>query len=95
MAGIFTRHPPLAGINASGADSLVEHLGITITEQGEDSQTRGMLTAMTLVAALPAAANITLLAERFGADGARVARVIMVSTVVSFVTFTLAARLLT
>ncbi len=36
MAGIFTRHPPLAGINASGADSLVEHLGITITEQGED-----------------------------------------------------------
>ena len=55
----------------------------------------GMLTAMTLVAALPAAANITLLAERFGADGARVARVILVSTVLSVVTFMLAARLLT
>lgn len=54
----------------------------------------GMLTAMTLVAALPAAANITLLAERFGADGARVARVILVSTVLSVVTFLLAARLL-
>lgn len=36
MADIFTRRPPLAAINASGADSMVAHLGITVTEQGED-----------------------------------------------------------
>lgn len=53
-----------------------------------------VLVVMTLVAALPAAANITLLAERFGADGARVAHVILVSTVASVVTFVVAAGLL-
>lgn len=36
MADIFTQRPPLAAINASGADSMVAHLGITVTEQGED-----------------------------------------------------------
>ncbi|MDX9765566.1 MAG: hotdog fold thioesterase [Chiayiivirga sp.] len=36
MADIFIRRPPLAAINASGADSMVAHLGITVTEQGED-----------------------------------------------------------
>ena len=36
MAGIFLQRPPLAALNATGANSLVAHLGITITEQGED-----------------------------------------------------------
>lgn len=52
------------------------------------------LTVLVLVAALPAAANVSLLAERFGADNGRVARVILVSTVLSFATFTLLAALL-
>jgi hypothetical protein len=37
---------------------------------------------------LPSAANVAMLAERFGADNGRIARIIMTSTVLSFVTFT-------
>lgn len=44
---------------------------------------------ITLVAALPSASNVSLLAERYGADNGRVARIIMASTVAAFVTFTL------
>lgn len=46
------------------------------------------ITAITLTAALPSAANVSILAERFGADNGRIARIIMTSTVLSFVTFT-------
>ena len=53
------------------------------------------LTVMVLVAALPSASNVSLLAERFGADNGRIARIILVSTAVAFVTFSLAVSLLT
>jgi malonate transporter and related proteins len=46
---------------------------------------------LTLTAALPSASNVSMLAERYGADNGRVARIIMVSTVAAFVTFTLLA----
>jgi len=49
------------------------------------------LTALTLAAALPSASNVSLLAERYGADNGRVARIIMSSTVLAFVSFTLLA----
>ena len=42
---------------------------------------------LVLVAALPSASNVSLLAERFGADNGRIARVILVSTALSFFTF--------
>ncbi|MFI4930586.1 MAG: AEC family transporter [Burkholderiales bacterium] len=44
--------------------------------------------AITLTAALPSAANVAMLAERFGADNGRIARIILTSTALSFVTFT-------
>ena len=44
--------------------------------------------AITLTAALPSAANVAMLAERFGADNGRIARIILTSTVLSFVSFT-------
>ncbi len=44
--------------------------------------------AITLTAALPSAANVAMLAERFGADNGRIARIILLSTTLSFVTFT-------
>ncbi len=47
------------------------------------------LTVMVLAAALPSASNVSLLAERFGADNGRVARIILVSTAAAFVTFSL------
>nr|WP_319564149.1 AEC family transporter [uncultured Rhodoferax sp.] len=52
--------------------------------------TRFALTVMVLTAALPSASNVSLLAERFGADNGRIARIILVSTAAAFVTFTLA-----
>jgi malonate transporter len=48
---------------------------------------------LTLAAALPSASNVSLLAERYGADNGRVARIIMTSTVLAFVSFPLAAWL--
>jgi len=46
---------------------------------------------LVLAAALPSASNVSLLAERFGADNGRVARIIMASTALAFVTLTLIA----
>jgi predicted permease len=53
------------------------------------------LTVMVLVAALPSASNVSLLAERFGADNGRIARIILVSTAAAFFTFSGAVSLLT
>lgn len=53
------------------------------------------LTVMVLVAALPSASNVSLLAERLGADNGRIARIILVTTVAAFLTFSGAVTLLT
>ena len=45
------------------------------------------LTVLVLTAALPSASNVSLLAERYGADNGRVARIIMTSTVLAFASF--------
>jgi predicted permease len=49
------------------------------------------LMVITLVAALPSASNVSLLAERYRADTGRVARIILASTVCAFATFSLVA----
>ncbi len=49
------------------------------------------LSVLVLVAALPSASSVSLLAERYGADNGRIARAIVASTVLSFGTFTLIA----
>ena len=51
------------------------------------------VTVLVLGAALPSASNVSLLAERFGADNGRIARIIMTSTVLAFASFTGAAWL--
>jgi hypothetical protein len=45
------------------------------------------LQVMVLVAALPSASNVSLLAERLGADNGRIARIILVTTTAAFFTF--------
>jgi predicted permease len=45
------------------------------------------LKVLVLTAALPSASNVSLLAERFGADNGRVARIILVSTAAAFFSF--------
>ncbi len=56
---------------------------------------RFSLTVIVLVAALPSASNVSLLAEKFGANNGRIARIILVSTVLSFFTFSLAVHWMT
>jgi malonate transporter len=50
------------------------------------------LVAIVLVAALPSASNVSMLAERYGADNGRIARIILWTTVAAFFTFPLATR---
>ena len=53
------------------------------------------LTVMVLVAALPSASNVSMLAERFGANNGRIASIILVSTALAFFTFAAAVALMT
>ncbi len=68
------------------AGSAAIQLGVPLEPQA--------LVAMVLVAALPSASNVSLLAERFGADNGRIARIILVTTVLAFFTFSGAVALL-
>ncbi|WP_317204378.1 AEC family transporter [Janthinobacterium sp.] len=52
------------------------------------------LNVLVLVACLPSASNVAMLSERFGADTGRIARIILVSTALSFLTFAAAVTLL-
>ena len=45
------------------------------------------LVVLVLVAALPSASNVSMLAERFGADNGRIARIILWTTVAAFFSF--------
>ncbi len=76
-------HPLL--VLAVGAGAI--HLGLPLD--------RFAVTVLVLVAALPSASNVSLLAERFGADNGRIARIIMVTTVVAFFSFSAAVALMT
>ena len=51
------------------------------------------LTVLVLVAALPSASSIPMLAERFGADAGRIARIVLFATAASFVSFSAAVAL--
>jgi len=76
-------HPLLVLLVGGG----LMHLGVPLS--------RFALTVMVLTAALPSASNVSLLAERFGADNGRIARIILVSTAAAFLTFSLAVALMT
>lgn len=62
-----------------GACRTAQAMGLALSDES--------LVALVLVAALPSASNVTLLTERFGAHGGRVARIILVSTALAFVSF--------
>ena len=72
---------------------LVALLGLALQSLGAPV-TGFQLLVLTLAAALPSASNVSLLAERYGADNGRVARIIMTSTVLAFVSFSGLAWLL-
>ena len=68
-------HPLLVGGVGLGAMAL----GLPLA--------RSALVVVVLVAALPSASNVAMLAERFGADNGRIARIILLSTVLAFFSF--------
>ncbi|CUB00994.1 MULTISPECIES: AEC family transporter [Comamonas] len=53
------------------------------------------LVVLVLLAALPSASNVSLLTERYGAHSGRVARIILVSTSLAFLSFSAAVALMT
>ena len=82
---VFTKlllHPVLVFAVGSGAIAM----GLPLD--------RFALTVMVLVAALPSASNVSLLAEKFGADNGRIARIILLTTSFAFLSFSGAVALL-
>ena len=77
--------PVLAALKLMVHPALVWSLGWLAVRQGWLAP--AMLVPLVLAAALPAASNVSLLAERFGADNGRIARVILWSTAAAFFTF--------
>lgn len=96
-AGLYshTRTPlrqvwPVAAIKLLLHPLLVLGAGLSARTLGAPVSDFG-LTVLVLAAALPSASNVSLLTERYGADNGRVARIIMASTALAFVSFSLLA----
>ena len=83
---------PVALIKLVVHPALVFALGLAARALGAPVSDFGLM-ALTLTAALPSASNASLLAERYGADNGRIARIILASTTLAFATFSLCAWL--
>ena len=75
-------HPLLVWLAGRAAIAL----GVPLSEPA--------LVVLVLLSALPSASNVALLTERFRAHGGRIARIILVSTALAFVTFSGAVALM-
>lgn len=72
---------------------LVLFVGFVAIEFGLALE-RSALIVLVLIAALPSASNVPILAERYGADTERISRIVLVTTIISFVSFTLMVAML-
>ncbi len=94
-AHVHTRTPPALFLPVAALKLLVHPL--LVLAVGSAAIVLGaplspfVLSVLVLAAALPSASSVSLLAERFGADNGRIARIVVASTVFAFVTFTLLA----
>jgi predicted permease len=77
---------PVAAIKLFAHPLLVFALGLGAHALGAPIGAFEIM-VLTLAAALPSASNVSLLAERYGADNGRIARIILGSTAAAFVTF--------
>lgn len=75
-------HPLLVWLAGRAAIAL----GVPLSEPA--------LVVLVLLSALPSASNVALLTDRFGAHGGRIARIILVSTALAFLTFSGAVALM-
>ena len=62
-----------------GVGRAAQNLGVALDDFA--------LMVMVLVAALPSASNVSMLAERFDANNGRIARIILFSTMAAFLSF--------
>lgn len=91
-----TRATPLSGYLPLALVKLLVHpllilsLAVIGSALGAPVSSFGLL-VLVLTAALPSASNVSILAERYGADNGRVTRIIMASTALAFLSFTLIA----
>jgi malonate transporter len=95
--GLAARRAPVGDVPAVVLLKLVAHplliWGLAwLASAAGLAVSREALVVMVLVAALPSASNVSMLAERFGADNGRIARIILWTTVGSFFTFPLVTR---
>jgi malonate transporter and related proteins len=84
---------PVAGIKLFLHPLLVLLVAISAKQIGVPLD-KFTLIVLVLIATLPSASNVSLLAERFGANNGRITRVILVSTALAFLTFSGAVALL-
>ena len=83
---LFADYVPVALIKLVLHPLLVGGVGLGAMALGLPLE-RSALVVVVLVAALPSASNVAMLAERFGADNGRIARIILLSTVLAFFSF--------
>lgn len=86
------RYLPVALIKLVVHPALVFGTGLLARWLGAPVSPFGLM-VLTLTAALPSASNVSILAERYGADNGRVTRIILASTVLAFVSFSAIAWL--
>ena len=84
------RFLPVALVKLALHPLLVASVGLGARRLGAPLDDFGLV-MLTLAAALPSASNVSLLAERYGADNGRIARIILASTVLAFASFSLLA----
>ena len=72
---------------------LVWAVGVSAMAMGL-SLSHETLVVLVLLAALPSASNVSLLTDRYGAHSGRIARIILVSTSLAFLTFSAAVALM-
>lgn len=89
---LLLQEVPMALIKLLLHPLLILIVGLAIRDLGAPL-TNVQLVVLVLAAALPSANQVSLLAERYGADAGRVVRIILVSTVLSFLSFPLVASL--
>ena len=86
------RYLPVALVKLVLHPALVFGGGTAMAALGAPVPPFGLM-VLTLTAALPSASSVALLAERYGADNGRIARIVMASTALAFATFSATAWL--
>ncbi len=89
----WTDYVPVAVIKLFVHPILVLLVALSAKQLGVPIDTF-TLTVLILIATLPSASNVSLLAERFDANNGRIARIILISTALAFLTFSGAVAIL-